>query len=67
MNYYNYSDMQRVKRNSEIPIGIESDDCAGNWWTSCQYSETNSVNLNNGGFNNNNKTNSNSVLPVYEI
>ena len=38
----------------------------GNWWTSCQYSATNAVNLNNGGFNNNNKTNSNTVLRVFE-
>ncbi len=40
---------------------------AGYWWTSCQYNASNAVNLNNGGFNNNNKTNSNNVFCAYEI
>ena len=39
----------------------------GNWWSSSQYSATNAVNLNNGSFNNNNKTNSNNTVPVFEL
>ena len=41
---------------------------SGNWWTSCQYSETNSVYLNFGGFYGGYfKTDSGSVLPVYDL
>lgn len=40
---------------------------SGNWWTSCQSSETYSVNLGNGSFDSNGKAHSISVLPVYEI
>ena len=51
---------QRVKNKLVIAS-------SGNWWTSCQNNATNAVNLNNGGFNNNNKTNSNNVFVCYVI
>lgn len=45
---------------------ITNQGIAGNWWSSSQYNANNAWNLNNGSLNNN-KTNTNSVLPVFEF
>ncbi len=40
---------------------------SGGWWTSCQNSETNAVNLGNGGFNYGSKAYSFSVLVCFDL
>jgi len=55
--YYHSAKWPGLVKNKRIKVE------SGNWWTSTQYSATNAVNLNNGGWNNNNKTTNYSVVP----
>ena len=40
---------------------------SGHWWTSCQFNATGAVILRNGGFNNDNKTNSYNVFCAFDL
>ena len=65
----NYEMIQNIFSacNKSVDEIIRIESKGGNWWTSCQYSETYSVYLYNGVFGNDYKTYSGSVLPVYDL